>query len=348
LIDPTIGRDGRPVFNDPSREDQGPAKTAAVIKAARKALALRPPVPGDPNIPRAIAGWGATAVDPKVADFVKAQHWDAHHPLWHMIHRWAELSKREQNVLRKLGWEPPRNPDGSLAKQEGQPGNGEKFAAMHGYMFNKLIRSGFGAKVPAWTDGDWQRLRPRLGADDQKSIDMLMELNRIDLDLANPPETQIGKLFKDMSLDDFAAWVESQRFATNPAAKKLPPEIVRIAGAHNRVHMALSIDGSKIDLGDPGKNLHNKDFWGWHGVLDGAFQRFLKWYATPEQRESYARMQKDEGERMDAATKSGQRVLKAILNVENASAADKRVLKGAHLKAFPIAMPEDLPAVAER
>src|SRR5947207_11876294 len=103
--------------------------------------------------------------------------------------------------------------------------------------------------------------------------------------------------------------------------------------------MSISIPKSAIDMGDPSKNLFNKDFWGWHGVLDGAFQRYLKWYATDAQRASFAQLQKDEGERMDASTPTGKRVKDALRAIEMATPEEKKILERIHWKTFPIATP---------
>lgn len=55
-------------------------------------------------------------------------------------------------------------------------------------------------------------------------------------------------------------------------------------------------------MGDPGRNLCNTAFWGWHGPLEQSFQRYLKFYATDAERSEYAKTQDEEGRRMDAST----------------------------------------------
>jgi len=290
----------------------------------------------------AVAGFGHTNVSARVSQFVTGRLWSDHHPFWHAVHRWNDLSTTEQRTLLNVGWNPPRDQSGAVVRQEGDPGNGVRFAGMHGGMFEGIGSAGMATDIPAWDAKTYARLRPLLHPVDQQSIDILMELNAVPLTTTGRPDTKVGRTFH--SMDDFANWIQTQREAETHS--DWPADIRNLAGVHNRVHVALSDPRSAIDMGDPGRNLGNRDFWGWHGVINEAINRYQQWYATDAERTAYKQIKTEEIARMDQRTTEGAKLSRLVAATKAAGAADpatQKILDRIIQKTRPIARPEDLP-----
>jgi hypothetical protein len=197
-----------------------------------------------------------------VVDWEKQQGWGMHHLQWHITRRWDLLDASNKAWAQKQGWS-------RADLQEGTPGNGLEFIAMHRVMIN-MLKKQFPSSVKLFSGWETVPVDPRdpknplpHGATDEFDNDMLNAISRLETDL---------KSFT--SDDDFGRFVETalRPTATNPSAKTTDQS----SGLHNYLHNRFSDSSSPIDLGDPTVNLQNRMFWRLHGWLDARWTEMRK------------------------------------------------------------------------
>ncbi len=202
----------------------------------------------DPIMPDAIVQW------------LRQRNWGMHHLEWHVTRLWDARQEMRQ-FAQSRGWN--RAPI-----QEGSPGNGLEFLAMHRVMIRQLIESfpqhiGLfrGWQTPPTNPNDANDPVPAGSlAGGPFDTSMLAAISKIE---GSPPS---------FTGDDvFGLYLESNRRPTpsNPQQSSSDPS----TGIHNYLHARFSDSSSPINMGDPQVNLLNQRFWRLHGWIDGQWSR---------------------------------------------------------------------------
>lgn len=176
------------------------------------------------------------------------------HLQWHSERRWDQLPPAALEYAARQGW-------ARAARQEGEPGNGVEFLAMHRAMIEILAETDPAARplLQGWESPptDPQDANDPLpnGASTPFDRDMLAALDRL-----------------QHHLDSFASEDELGRYIETSfrPAKGAPTARAadRTAGVHNYLHQRFQDPSSPIDLGNPSVNLLNPRFWRLHGWID--------------------------------------------------------------------------------
>ncbi len=223
---------------------------------------------------------GTARVDPLlmprvIVDFLNQQGWGRHHLEWHTTRRWDLLAEADIEWAQRQGWR-------RATLQEGTPGNGLEFLAMHRVMLRTLSK-----KAPRYASlfAGWKqvptdprdRADPLPGGDDSGfDVEMQKALARL--------ETQLDGIKSD---DELGLFLETtlRPSRTNPRARAKDKR----AGLHNYLHNRFTDAGSKIDIGDPSVNLANKRFWRLHGWIDAVWTRWRALKGLGDDAPAYAR-----------------------------------------------------------
>ena len=225
-----------------------------------------PPVQAPAGAPPPAATAAAMpAVDPlrmpeSLVDHMTTHGWGQMHLEWHTVRRWDRLPPSAVAYAERQGWK-------RAAHQEGEPGNGLEFLAMHHVMIEMLVEHDPAARpyVAGWTTPpvdphDAAEPLPA-GAATPFSPDMLAALDRLEHHL----ETFHSE-------DELGRYIETSFAPTagDPEARSAD----RTAGVHNYLHNRFGDRTSPIDLGNPTLNLFNQRFWRLHGWIDQVWMRY--------------------------------------------------------------------------
>ncbi len=213
-----------------------------------------------------------TQMPKAMSDWMFEQGWHQQHDDWHNIRRWdqncrlsnapAKDCKYATRLVNKGLWR--------AAIQEGAPGDGYDFLAMHRHMIQMLrqtfpsaksLLSGF-QRVPfsqsdALNPQPWQNIRWSEGQ--LKAIDTLENIEQ--------------HLEQFATEDDLALFMEAP-FRWTPVR----PNEARgdNSGIHFSLHAQWSVAGSPVALGNGLVTIDNTVFWKLHGWLDDVWARFRK------------------------------------------------------------------------
>jgi hypothetical protein len=199
--------------------------------------------------------------------FIDANDMGDHHLGWHMSRQWDRLDASDRDWLTKQGWS-------RADAQEGDPGNGLEFLAMHRFVLNTMRALPELASQVALFDG-WTRVPDPEDGDVASSGADSIAQNPLapgaDADIPAAFRTAIARcqdpaerLKQFASDDDLGRFLETQ---ANQAG-------VSGAGVHNYLHNRFSQPGSSVDLGDPQKNFKNQVFWRLHGWIDRCWSTY--------------------------------------------------------------------------
>jgi hypothetical protein len=196
--------------------------------------------------------------DPVMPDEIRAWMdqvgWGMHHLQWHFVRQWDRQPPQARQWAQQQGWR-------RVEPQEGQPGNGFEFLAMHRGML-ELLREQF--KAHAALFAGWPT-PPQDPADPNDPVpgggvapfdpDMARAIQRVE---KNPQS------FRDD--DAFGLYLETRYRPTadNPFAQDSDPS----TGVHNYVHQRFQDLASPVNMGNPQVNLGNQRFWRLHGWID--------------------------------------------------------------------------------
>jgi hypothetical protein len=183
--------------------------------------------------------------------------WGTHHLRWHTERQWNLLNPSDKAWAVKQGWS-------AATIQEGRPGNGLEFLAMHRVMIGLLVKQypQYKALFTGWTVIPTKPNDPTAPKTSETfTPDMLNAVDKL--------QNHIGDFATD---DDFGVYLETELRPTssNPDARSTDPS----TGIHNFIHNRFADSSSPIDLGDPSKNLGNKVFWRLHGWIDARWTAF--------------------------------------------------------------------------
>lgn len=197
-----------------------------------------------------------------IVTWMQARNWGPHHLEWHLTRMWDWFHARAAAghapsagvvaYINAQGWT-------RHSVQEGGPGNGMEFLAMHRAMIHLLTEAfpGDAGLFTGWAtppqdpnDED----DPVTGAapfDAQKALGIA----RIENDPASFSEE-----------DGFGIFIETERRWS--ASNHLGVTSDTQSGVHNYLHGRWTDGNSPINLGDPEVNLFNARFWKLHGWID--------------------------------------------------------------------------------
>lgn len=213
--------------------------------------------------------------------YITTRGWGEHHDQWHYEQRYdfyrylaAQGDQGAQEVVDygdAKGWQ--RAP-----YQEGAPGHGIQFLAMHRAMF-QLLAENFPQHY-AYLDG-W----PTPPQDPNAPDDIVVSGEPFPL-----PKSE-GVIIVETRHDDFA---DEDGFAlfletnirptpTNPA-ERTPDARTAL---HNFLHNRWSDGTSPVNLGDPKVNLMNARFWRLHGWIDRLWTRFRQYHHLSDTEPTY-------------------------------------------------------------
>ena len=221
--------------------------------------------------------------------------WNKHHIKWHTERQWGLLGPSDRTWASKQGWK-------AAKIQEGKPGNGLEFLAMHRVMIRTLV--GKFPKNASLLNG-WTTIPtdPK-DANAPPSSEPFSDAMKAAIDkLENHPE--------DFASDDaLGVYLETKLRPTSHDVAHRTTDTS--AGIHNYVHNRFSDSSSSIDLGDPSLNLQNKIFWRLHGWIDARWTAYRKAKGLSETDPDYvAALKAAEAEMMDSMPVSGSKGLTA-------------------------------------
>ena len=187
-----------------------------------------------------------------LVDYMQSHGWSTMHLAWHTARRWDLLPPASRTFAEGQGWH-------RVDPQEGAPGNGIEFLAMHRMMFQMLHE-----QAPSSPDfAAWPT--PPTEPHDGAAFDAQM-LSAID---------RLGHhLDAFRSEDELGLYIETAMRPVPGHPDARSPDYT--AGVHNYLHNRFQDRTSKIDLGNPAVNLMNRRFWQLHGWVDHLWTAYRK------------------------------------------------------------------------
>lgn len=197
----------------------------------------------------------------EILAYMNACQWSTHHAAWHGARIWHLIGDAGKAFV-------TRHAGGQASRQEGAPGNGMDFLAMHRVMLETL-RTGFPTHsrlLDGWVtvpidpndpnDPKPQNLTP--AAFDSKRIDAVRRI-----------EDDIGSYKDD---DDLGLFIQTRLrpLPNDPRRTSTDPTV----GLHNYLHERFSSPGSGVDMERSDENFKNQRFWRLHGWIDARWQAF--------------------------------------------------------------------------
>jgi len=226
----------------------------------------------------------------EVHEYLAKYQWGTYHLIFHMSRRWFIAGQRTRDWLDGLH-------EQYADLQEGDPGSGLEFLAMHRAMIEHLrdkfadvevpsnIQDGAGFKTMGEVLDGWNT--------DEKMIKMIEDHG------GDPTEFKAAALAVrdwNRSEDDFGLFLQttlrlSRMVDENDTEKRFyDQDESGGAGIHNTLHGIFSdqTGTSPIDVGDPGTNLSNQLFWGIHGWVEARWEEYEAHHTrTADEQEAY-------------------------------------------------------------
>jgi hypothetical protein len=233
------------------------------------------------GVPAAKAAAGTT-VDPKQEAFLDAMNAFAA----------ANAKSKDDNIgdvvstwqqIQKQKWPIP-------AREEGDPGNGLDFLAMHHEMV-LMMKNMLASATKKMSAADQQTMRALDGwthfpapapwpydaadstggvANATKAVNLMNSMLTVDAkntaavaDFKKQFQSVTGVAFDSASPDQLGAWLQS-------SAAGMPN-----SGVHNWMHNEYEVPNSPTEMDSFVVNVQNPHFWGLHGTIDAAFLKFL-------------------------------------------------------------------------
>jgi hypothetical protein len=193
-----------------------------------------PPPPADPE-----------RVPAQLVAYMESHGWGQLHTAWHTARRWDLLPPASLAFAQSQGW-------ARAQRQEGEPGNGVEFLAMHRMMF-EMLRSQPGATPELFAGWPTPPTEPHAGV--AFDPNMRVAIDRI--------EHHLGEFASE---DALGLYIETAMRPTPGHPGDRAQDVT--AGVHNYLHNRFQDRASPVDLGNPAVNLMNRRFWQLHGWID--------------------------------------------------------------------------------
>lgn len=258
-------------FKTDARDGQFPSQS--VIETVRRAA------PGDPS-----GDVRDTLMPQPVVDWLYEQGWQQQHDDWHNIRRWDQNCRKSnapadgcayaQGLLRRGLWRAPI--------QEGAPGDGYGFMAMHRHMLQGIrqafpshpeLFAGFKHVPRSQEDPEnpqsWRAVR--WTAAQLAAID---KLEHIEQHLGEFPTEDALGLYIELPF----RWTPENPSRTVADSSN---------GIHFSLHAQWSIAGSSAPLGNGPAVINNYVFWKLHGWIDDIWERYRRARGIPNDDPKY-------------------------------------------------------------
>jgi len=224
----------------------------------------------EPRIPKEISHW------------MNQRAWGIHHKVWHYSRRWELDPGMNQYVLDHGGTR--------AGRQEGTPGNGLDFLAMHRNMI-RILRHRFPHYCELWQGWDLVPTDPDNPPDPTDRLPMgapRLAFNPYELKALDRLRHSLGGFSDD---DDLGLYIETrnQPLPGNPHHMSSDPT----AGIHGYLHARFSppVNGcdpdQSVSMGNFLGNLKNQRFWRLHGWIDTQWSRYRALTGLGEDEPSY-------------------------------------------------------------
>jgi hypothetical protein len=248
------GSDTGPHDHTPPRDAGGDAKLTM----------LAPGCDEDNPISNEALGLDRT-LPPEIVQFERRNNWGCMHREWHDMRQWdfdggddpagSDLAR----YAKKKGWK--RNP-----VQEGAPGNGLEFLAMHRAMLG-MLRSTFSSQTALFAG--WTTPPLVTTADDPLPPDEIGSPFDSDMKTAVARLLQVPVAFP--TDDALGLYIETTtRWTPNDPAASTPDQT---AGIHSYLHGRYNDQRSAIQMNRFSRNIENRAFWRLHGYLDNMWTK---------------------------------------------------------------------------
>ena len=224
-----------------------------------------------------------------VHNYLEEYGWGDYHLVFHMSRRWFLAGDQTRQWLDSLH-------EQYADLQEGDPGGGVEFLAMHRAMIEHLdekfgelnlstrVRDGAGFSTMHDVFVGWDT--------DDKIIEQIERVGG-DVTKFRAAAAKVRDWDSWASEEDFGSYLQttlrlSRMVDENNTEKRFyDQDSTAGAGIHNSLHGMFS-DGSQVDVGDPQRNLSNQQFWGIHGWVEARWKEFETHHTrTTEEQEAF-------------------------------------------------------------
>ena len=226
-------------------------------------------------------------VPKKVHEYLEKYQWGDYHIVFHMSRKWYLLGDSGRGWLKRVG-------EASADLQEGDPGQGLEFLAMHRAMITHLKDRWGTEKVTNDPDGRTTFAQVLDGWTTDADVIKALEKQGGDVATFKAGLTKINNFASFPTEDDFGNFIQTTlRLSTSPdetdfSIRNYDRDKTAGAGMHNWLHGQFMDDSSPIDVGNPQTNLSNIMFWRIHGWIEAKWKAFEKvHHRTPLEMMSY-------------------------------------------------------------
>ncbi|MGA2132931.1 MAG: hypothetical protein ABSH50_11610 [Bryobacteraceae bacterium] len=205
----------------------------------------------------------------EVSDWMDLRGWGPHHQLWH-FERWWDLNPSVRGYVLRHGGQ-------KANRQEGEPGNGLDFLAMHRTMV-RALKLYFPRFQALWLGWNQVPTDPDYPADSTDVMPFNKQPRQFDANYLKALERLHRRLEDFQSDDDLGLYIETlfRRTPGQPYHLGEPD-----SGIHNYLHNRFMLDPSKtcdpdqaVSMGYFFGNIKNQRFWRLHGWIDRVWTRF--------------------------------------------------------------------------
>jgi len=227
---------------------------------------------GSPNVK-----WDASIpniVPKNVHLYLEKYQWGDYHIVFHMSRKWFLIGDQGRGWLKRVG-------EASADLQEGDPGNGLEFLAMHRAMIQHLTDRWGTEPVTNSKDNRTTFAGVLQGWATDEEVIAHLEAAGGDVATFKAALTKINNFGSFASEDEFGLFLQTSLYLTgevdpNDSAKRFYGRNGTGSGIHNWLHGQFQDDSSPIDVGNPQTNLSNQLFWGIHGWIEAKWEAFEK------------------------------------------------------------------------
>lgn len=209
----------------------------------------------------------------RVHEYMEKYQWGDYHIVFHMSRKWFLLGDQGRGWLTRVG-----EPYADL--QEGDPGNGIEFLAMHRTMIQHL-KSRWGTE-PVTNDPDGRTTFAAVLDGFQTDAEVIAGLEACGGDVAafQAALVKINDFASFASEDEFGNFLQTTLRLSgevdpdDSAVRFYARDMTPGAGIHNWLHGQFQDASSPITVGNPQVNLSNILFWRIHGWIEAKWQQF--------------------------------------------------------------------------
>lgn len=230
----------------------------------------------------------------EISEWMNRRAWGIHHNVWHFARRWELNPGMNQYVLSHGGKRADR--------QEGTPGNGLDFLAMHRNMIRALMHY-FPRYEGLWHGWNVVPIDPDNPPDPTDQVPLGSRPRPFDPNRLKALDRLAKYLgdFKDD--DDLGLYIETRNRPLPCKPKHMSPD--PSTGIHNYLHSRFSVPvngcdpDQSVSMANFLGNIKNQRFWRLHGWIDQQWSRFRKLKGLGEDDPKYQAALKDQAVPMD-------------------------------------------------